>query len=318
MFDNWTPKKVIEILVGLGLAVVLGIWLFGCGSGSAAAPTAAEGLDLHALVGVVRAASNGEDLEQRLNTAGSINNLDLDNDGKVDFLDVTEFGEGEFRGYSLAVHFDATNTQEVAEIKIHASAAEFTVQVKGNEQIYGGQSYVVSHIPRAQAGAAPFLLWAFAPRPVYVHPVVIGVRPAWYHAPVVVPVTQYRTVTKTVTRTIQVEKPKVESVTTPATVANPNAGKVAQEAIKAPLAKPTVTQQQFQARPENKAVATGGFGANKAPKEAVAPVSPVRPPVANQNTVKEFKPRDTSKPVATGGFGTSPKPAPAPAPPPKK
>ncbi len=323
-----------ERLVGISFLVgvfLLGIWLLlsSCSSSSSSVqPTAAEGLNLHALVGVVRQASNGEDLERRLNTAGGINNLDLDQDGKVDFLDVTEFGDGEFRGYSLAVHLGAdekNSTQEVAEVKIHQGPNDFTIQVKGNEQIYGGHSFVTSRIARNEMSQVPFLLWAFAPRPVYVHPFVAGYpyRPAWYAPPVVIPVKQYRTVTTQVTKTVVVERPKAPVLATPATVTNPNAGKTA-ETVKATLAVPTTTQKEFQARPENKPVASGGFGAQKTKeKEAVTttttpPPSPPaktpvdqgtlqqrKPEVQKDNTVQQFQQRAVDKPVETGGFGAS-------------
>ena len=125
------------------------LFLSSCSNSSAQSATAADGLDLHALVGVVRQSANGEDLERRINSPGGINNLDLTGDGKVDFIDVSEFGEGLFRGYSLAVHMDEHNTQEVATVNISQASGDVTIQVHGNEQIYGKGAFVVSHINRA-------------------------------------------------------------------------------------------------------------------------------------------------------------------------
>lgn len=312
----------MEYYQKLSLGIIFSFFLIftsGCGSNAQHVPTAAEGLDLHALMGVVKTATTGEDLERKLNTVGGINNLDLDHDGKVDFLDVTEFGTGEFRGYSLVAHFGETthSTQEIATINIHAGAFEYTVQIDGNVQIYGRHSHVVSRVHRSHANVVPFLAWAYLhSRPMYVPPVVVvGYRPTWYVAPVVVPVTQYRTVTKTVTKTVVVERPKAPVVQAPQTVVNPNAGKTA-ETIKAPLAAPTATQRQFQARPENKPVATGGFGREKAasesPTKAITPstTTPQQPavrdvPKSDAGTVKQFEARPADKGVATGGFGNN-------------
>lgn len=299
--SNSTRNRLINGVIGTGfILMIIGLIMFGCSA--SAQDTAADGLDLHALMGEVRRAANGDDLERRLNTAGGINNLDLQKDGKVDFIDVTEFGDGEFRGYSLAVHIAENQTQEVAEVKIHRSSNEVTIQIRGNEAIYGQGAILVSHISREQLNTVPFLLWAYAPRPLYVRPIVIGYRPTWYAPVVAVPVTQYRTVTKTVTKTVVVERKTAPVVSTPATIANPNAGKNA-ETVKATLAAPTATQQQFQARPENKVVAKGGFGKDKTTVERGQTVTPGQ---QTGTTEKQFKVRD-EKPAATGGFGATKK-----------
>ena len=307
------------VLAGVVLMIVGLLFLLnGC---SAQPVTAADGLDLHALVGVVRQSANGDDLERRINSPGGINNLDLTGDGKVDFIDVSEFGEGLFRGYSLAVHMDEHNTQEVATVNISQANGDVTIQVHGNEQIYGKGAFVVSHVNHAQMSTVPFLVWAFAPRPLYVRPIIIGYRPAWYAPVVVVPVTQYRTVTKVVTRTVVVERPKAAVVAPPATVVNPNAGK-ASTIVKAPLAAPTATQQQFQARPENKPVASGGFGVKKN-VDTTTQQKAVVPPPSRDTTQKQFEQRAVDRPAAVGGFGKDrpsavqrpATPAPAPTPP---
>ena len=67
----------------------------------------AEGLDLKTLTEVVKTAKGAEDLEKRLNEPGGINNLDLNEDGKVDFISVTEYGnKKDAYGFSLTVQPD--------------------------------------------------------------------------------------------------------------------------------------------------------------------------------------------------------------------
>lgn len=291
-----------KLLLADAVLMIIGL-LFLVNGCSAQSATAADGLDLHALIGVVRQSTNGEDLERRLNSPGSINNLDLNGVGKADFIDVTEFGSGIFRGYSLAVHMDEHNTQEIATIDIsYAGEENITIQVHGNEQIYGANAFVISQINRAHLNTIPFLVWAFAPRPLYVRPIVIGYRPAWYVPVAVIPVTQYRTVTKTITRTVVVERPTTPIVQAPSSAINPNAGKAA-TTVKATLAAPTTTQQQFQSRPENKAVSRGGFGTNKKVEAEKGAGAATKGTVDTSKTQKQFEQRDTNKAIQSGGFG---------------
>ena len=51
-----------------------------------------DGLDLKLVGALIQdgKCKNAEELEQELNKEGGINNLDLDNDGKIDYINVTE------------------------------------------------------------------------------------------------------------------------------------------------------------------------------------------------------------------------------------
>ncbi len=121
----------------------------------------AEGLDLKTLTEVVKTAKGAEDLEKRLNEPGGINNLDLNEDGKVDFISVTEYGnKKDAYGFSLTVQPDKGETQEIASIEIAKEGDNANIEVRGNEQIYGSGHYYHGYHP-----IGSFLMWSYLMRP---------------------------------------------------------------------------------------------------------------------------------------------------------
>ena len=66
--------------------------------------SAAEGLNLLALSELVKETKSPEELERKLNDPSvGVNNLDLDKDGKVDYLNVAEYGDNKIKGLSFYV-----------------------------------------------------------------------------------------------------------------------------------------------------------------------------------------------------------------------
>ena len=71
---------------------------------------AASGLDLIAVGELVKNAKDAESFERALNDPSEkVNNLDLDENGKIDYIKVTEYGTVNLRGFSL--------TTELAEVR---------------------------------------------------------------------------------------------------------------------------------------------------------------------------------------------------------
>lgn len=235
---------------------------------------AAAGLDLRAVADLIKTTQNAEELESKLNSAEQrINNLDLDEDGKVDFIKVTEYGDETMRGFSLTVDLAEGQTQEVATIEIaKASGTEetATIQAHGNPNVYGDNHYYHS-----RTSIGDVLLWSYLfssmNRPMYNSGWGYGNYPGYYNRHDTISNDQYR-------RTVQ---PRVSSsgmsrASTPAirsSTKSPNAGKTAAN-IKAPLAKPTTAQKSFQARNPSKTVRSGGFGRSKSPATAASSRSP--------------------------------------------
>jgi len=75
--------------------------------------------------GWVKTAKDGEHLEKLINDKDTgVNNLDLDEDGKVDYIKVTEYGNDNSKGFSLTVEPSKGEEQEVATARIRDRATK--------------------------------------------------------------------------------------------------------------------------------------------------------------------------------------------------
>lgn len=295
--------------------------LTSCGGDQSPVHTAADGLSLHAVATLVPRARDGEHFEHLLNTSG-INNLDLDLDGNRDDINIKEYGDGDFRAFSLSTILHDGSVQQIAEIQFQRTLSGITFQIHGNPQIYGNNYYIRSSRPlTVTVGQAVLIGWLFTPRAVFVSPYErLHLSPGY--VPVrVVPVVEYRKVTKTVVATTQVEVQQVQKSAITATVKSPNEGK-SSAVIVAPLANPTQTQKQFLERPETKQIQQATGFAKPKPADAVKPAvqgtgsagTVQTPPPASgaapitsgkTTTDKEFKERASDKDVPTAkGFAT--------------
>ena len=139
--------------------------------------TVAEGLDLSTLPELVAEAKNGEELEKLLNTS-EINNLDLNQDNQIDYLNVEEFREGANRGFLLFTNED-NQRNELAQIMINQQSQSADVVVQGNPEYYGNEARYHSSFPLSE-----ILLvgWLFnMSRPRYYHtPYYVGRYPSYY------------------------------------------------------------------------------------------------------------------------------------------
>lgn len=107
-----------------------------------------ENLDLQALGELVKESNSAEEIENKLNTSGSINNLDLNEDGQVDFIKVNEVNDNSGKGFVFLV--DGPNgSSEVAKVSVSQSGDLANVNIQGNPQYYGSNSYYsTSHLVR--------------------------------------------------------------------------------------------------------------------------------------------------------------------------
>lgn len=139
--------------------------------------TVAEGLDLSTLPELVAEAKNGEELEKLLNTS-DINNLDLNQDNQIDYLNVEEFREGANRGFALFTNED-NQRNDLAQIMINQQSESADVVVQGNPQYYGNEARYQSSFP---LGEILLVGWLFnMSRPRYYHaPYYVGRYPSYY------------------------------------------------------------------------------------------------------------------------------------------
>ncbi|MDT8446825.1 MAG: hypothetical protein RRB13_08010 [bacterium] len=237
------------------------------------------GLDLPALVGLTKEIRSGQELERRLNEKDGINNLDLDANQKVDYLQVEEFGqptEGAI-GYSVFTEPAKDQRQEVAEVTVQKNGDRAEIQVIGNEQIYGTDAIYNDWAPVERevaqtgqsAGSPPYYPSYFMPHPLWISPFGFGYYPPYFSFfPILGPsmymsrVTHYRSGVAPGANRHQATQGKALN--------NPNKGKSADQGVKRSLKRPTSTQRQFQAS-SRRNVGSGGFGQTKA--RASAPSS---------------------------------------------
>lgn len=218
--------------------------------------TAADGLDLQAVGALVQKAKDAEQFEKLINDpAEGINNLDLDEDGKADYIKVTEYGSGTSRGFSLTTELQKGDEQEIATIDIESTDnKEADVEVRGNPQVYGQNHYYQSHYSMMDV----FLLsYLFSPHRSYMSPWGYGYYPSYYRPYSTMEHSNYRSRVASANASSKMASGQNSSMKTRST--SPNVGKNASN-IKAPLKNPTSSQKSFQSRNPSNAVRSGGFG----------------------------------------------------------
>jgi len=138
----------------------------------------AKGLDLDAVTALAKQSKDAADFEQRLNSqAEAVNNIDLNDDGKVDYINVSDYGSGDTRGFSLTTEIAPGKIQEIATIDFKKEAEKVVMQTTGNEAIYGAGNYHHSSF-----GLTDALLvgWLFSNRPSFSSPYGYGNYPSSY------------------------------------------------------------------------------------------------------------------------------------------
>ena len=183
------------------------------------APTseAAEGLDLKAVSELFRDSENLEEFEKALNDPDvGINNLDLDENGEVDFIRVVEEVADGTHIIILQVPLGENEFQDVATIEVEKTGEDdYNMQVHGNEVIYGVDYYVAPSYVHIHTW--PVITWIY--RPVY-HPYrsvfYFGSYPRWWKPYHPVTINVYHTRTNKLTGRgafISIKSPRVKTVT---------------------------------------------------------------------------------------------------------
>ena len=138
-----------------------------------------DNLDLEAVASIFGESKDLEDFEKRLNDPKTqISNLDLNNDGEVDYLRVMETAENNVHSISIQSVLGKDQYQEVAVIDVQKDSKGATqVQVVGNVDMYGPNYYVTPYYPVVPVFFT--LFWVAAYRPWY-SPWYWGYRPPYF------------------------------------------------------------------------------------------------------------------------------------------
>ena len=219
---------------------------------------AADGLDLAAVTSLLKTVKTPEELERRIN-AGTprINNLDLNEDDTIDYVKVTEYSDGNVKGFSLTTELAEGDVQELATIEISVDSEGNTrAQTHGNSHIYGDNYY---HHYRGP-GIGDYLLISYLMRPHTPYYSSYGYNnyPSYYSRTRPLDSNAYRSGLSSL------DSKNVTSSKAPAfqgSNASPNKSRTS-DRIKAPLRKPTASQKAFQTRNPSRSVRSGGFGSS--------------------------------------------------------
>lgn len=145
-------------------------------------------LDLSAVLAIFKESESPEDFEKKLNTESSnVNNLDLNEDGEVDYIRVIDSGDSTAHVLTLQVPVNENESQDVATIELEETDQDVVqVQIVGDEELYG-EDYVL--LPQS-AGRGPVVINVIAWRPVrfmwgpryrfWVSPWRYRAYPGWY------------------------------------------------------------------------------------------------------------------------------------------
>lgn len=120
-----------------------------------------DDLDLEAVASIFGESKDLEDFEKKLNDPDTkISNLDLNEDGEVDYLRVVDNSKGDTKTVAVQAVIGKDKYQDVAVIDIVKDKdGETTVQVVGDVYMYG-DAYIVQPV---YVAPPPIFVWFWAP-----------------------------------------------------------------------------------------------------------------------------------------------------------
>lgn len=98
-----------------------------------------DNFSLQGALEMFKLSSSPEDFEKRINQEDNhVNNLDLNDDGEIDYIRVEGKKEGDFHALILQVPVNETEIQDIAVIEIEKNGEENALlQIVGDEDLYG-------------------------------------------------------------------------------------------------------------------------------------------------------------------------------------
>ena len=204
--------------------------------------------DVNKLSDIVQKSTDPKVLEEKINDPSTdINNLDLDKDGKIDYLTVTESGNNQLVISDASVNPAVT----VATLTItpNQQAQTASMQIQG-EPAYCG-NYNTYYRPSISFGEILFLSYLLSPHSFY-HPYYgYGRYPSYY--------TSRRTVVRTT------YTPTRSQYVSPS--ANRGGSSNMGSSNRSSLSEPSKSQRSFGQRDNSRPVGSGGFG-NRQPSRS--------------------------------------------------
>ncbi|MBA4054388.1 MAG: hypothetical protein C0490_06740, partial [Marivirga sp.] len=155
-----------------------------------------DNFSLEGALAMFKKAGSPEEFERLVNTEDNkVNNLDLNDDGEIDYIKVIDKKDGDVHAFILQAAVSETESQDIAVIELEQTGKDDAVlQIIGDEDIYGEQVIIepVSEKGPVQTASSstvvvnvwtwPSVRYVYAPSYVlWVSPWGWRARPVWYH-----------------------------------------------------------------------------------------------------------------------------------------
>lgn len=154
-----------------------------------------DNFSLEGALEMFKTAQSPEEFEKMINTENNkVNNLDLNEDGNIDYVKVIDKKDGDAHAFVLQDAVSETEDQDIAVIELEKSGtSEAVVQIIGDEDIYGQQTIVEPVEQNTQAQPVPshvvvnvwtwpMVRYVYAPSyAVWASPWGWRARPVWWH-----------------------------------------------------------------------------------------------------------------------------------------
>lgn len=136
--------RCIHCLLSLWVVVFLSVPVWAQDDVAAADSTGLPGdnFSLEGAIDLFKKAESPEDFEKLLNSEDNhVNNLDLNEDGEIDYIRVVDNVDGDVHALVLQVPVSETESQDIAVIEIEKKGDEEAIlQIVGDPDIYGEQT----------------------------------------------------------------------------------------------------------------------------------------------------------------------------------
>jgi hypothetical protein len=115
-----------------------------------------DNFSLEGALEMFKKAESPEEFEKMINTEDNkVNNLDLNEDGDIDYIKVIDKGEGDAHAFILQAAVSANENQDIAVIELEKNGSNDAVlQIVGDEDIYG-EEVIVEPAEERSATAQP-------------------------------------------------------------------------------------------------------------------------------------------------------------------
>lgn len=132
-----------------------------------------ENFSLEGALALFQKTTSLEEFEQLLNQENNgVNNLDLDNDGSIDYIQVDDYQEGDSHAFVLSTYLSENEKQDIAVIGIEKTGTESAqLQIEGDEDLYAANTIVepTDAIESFEGGKGPDL------GTLHIRPIVVNV-----------------------------------------------------------------------------------------------------------------------------------------------